>query len=177
MTKNQKNSSLRINSEIRVNEVRLITDDGEQIGVIDIREALEMAEKRDLDLVEVAPEANPPVCKIMNYGKYIYRQQKREKKNKKKQSSASLKEMRFRPRIDVHDIDTKVNKIIGFLEHGSKVKLTVMFRGREMAHKDMGVETLENVLDKLADYADIDTEPKLLGRFLSVFVVPKKKGE
>lgn len=136
-----------------------------------------MAEKRDLDLVEVAPKANPPVCKIMNYGKYIYRQQKREKKNKKKQSSSPLKEMRFRPRINEHDIMTKVNKIIEFLENGSKVKLTVMFRGREMAHKDFGVETLDNVLDKLSDVADIDNEPSMIGRFLSVYVVPKKKGD
>jgi len=136
-----------------------------------------MAEKRDLDLVEVAPKANPPVCKIMNYGKYIYRQQKREKKNKKKQSSSPLKEMRFRPRINEHDIMTKVNKIIEFIENGSKVKLTVMFRGREMAHKDLGVETLDNVLDKLSDVADIDNEPSMVGRFLSVYVVPKKKGD
>jgi translation initiation factor IF-3 len=155
----------------------LITDEGDQIGVVSIQEAQEMAEKRDLDLVEVAPKANPPVCKIMNYGKYIYRQQKREKKNKKKQSSSPLKEMRFRPRIDEHDIMTKVNKIIEFLENGSKVKLTVMFRGREMAHKDLGVETLDNVLDKLSDVADIDNEPTMIGRFLSVYVVPKKKGD
>ncbi len=152
----------------------LITDEGDQIGVIDIREALEMAEKRDLDLVEVAPNAVPPVCKIMNYGKYVYRQQKREKKNKKKQTSSPLKEMRFRPRIDEHDIMTKVNKIIEFVENGSKVKLTVMFRGREMAHKDMGVDTLEKILDKLSDVADIDNEPTMVGRFLSVYVVPKK---
>ncbi|MEA3499681.1 MAG: translation initiation factor IF-3 [Candidatus Marinimicrobia bacterium] len=163
-----------MNGEIRVQQVRLITDEGDQIGVVNIQEAQEIAEKRDLDLVEVAPEANPPVCKIMNYGKYIYRQQKREKKNKKKQSSSPLKEMRFRPRIDEHDIITKVNKIIGFLENGSKVKITVMFRGREMAHKDLGVETLENILDKLSDVAEIDNEPSMVGRFLSVFIVPKK---
>jgi len=155
----------------------LITDEGDQIGVVNIQEAQEMAEKRDLDLVEVAPKANPPVCKIMNYGKYIYRQQKREKKNKKKQSSSPLKEMRFRPRINEHDIMTKVNKITEFLKNGSKVKLTVMFRGREMAHKDFGIETLDNVLDKLSDVADIDNEPLMIGRFLSVYVVPKKKGD
>jgi len=155
----------------------LITDEGDQIGVVNIQEAQEMAEKRDLDLVEVAPKANPPVCKIMDYGKYIYRQQKREKKNKKKQSSSPLKEMRFRPRINEHDIMTKVNKITEFLKNGSKVKLTVMFRGREMAHKDFGIETLDNVLDKLSDVADIDNEPLMVGRFLSVYVVPKKKGD
>jgi len=155
----------------------LITDEGDQIGVVNIQEAQEMAEKRDLDLVEVAPKANPPVCKIMDYGKYIYRQQKREKKNKKKQSSSPLKEMRFRPRINEHDIMTKVNKITEFLKNGSKVKLTVMFRGREMAHKDFGIETLDNVLDKLSDVADIDNEPLMIGRFLSVYVVPKKKGD
>ena len=155
----------------------MITDEGDQIGVVNIQEAQEMAEKRDLDLVEVAPKANPPVCKIMNYGKYIYRQQKREKKNKKKQSSSPLKEMRFRPRINEHDIMTKVNKITEFLKNGSKVKLTVMFRGREMAHKDFGIETLDNVLDKLSDVADIDNEPSMIGRFLSVYVVPKKKGD
>jgi len=155
----------------------LITDEGDQIGVVNIQEAQEMAEKRDLDLVEVAPKANPPVCKIMDYGKYIYRQQKREKKNKKKQSSSPLKEMRFRPRINEHDIMTKVNKITEFLKNGSKVKLTVMFRGREMAHKDFGIETLDNVLDKLSDVADIDNEPSMIGRFLSVYVVPKKKGD
>ncbi|MDA3872049.1 MAG: translation initiation factor IF-3 [Candidatus Marinimicrobia bacterium] len=177
MSNNKTDGSLRINGEIRVKQVRLITDEGDQIGVVSIQEAQEMAEKRDLDLVEVAPKANPPVCKIMNYGKYIYRQQKREKKNKKKQSSSPLKEMRFRPRIDEHDIMTKVNKIIEFLENGSKVKLTVMFRGREMAHKDLGVETLDNVLDKLSDVADIDNEPTMIGRFLSVYVVPKKKGD
>lgn len=155
----------------------MITDEGDQIGVVNIQEAQEMAEKRDLDLVEVAPKANPPVCKIMDYGKYIYRQQKREKKNKKKQSSSPLKEMRFRPRINEHDIMTKVNKITEFLKNGSKVKLTVMFRGREMAHKDFGIETLDNVLDKLSDVADIDNEPLMIGRFLSVYVVPKKKGD
>jgi len=155
----------------------LITDEGDQIGIVNIQEAQEMAEKRDLDLVEVAPKANPPVCKIMDYGKYIYRQQKREKKNKKKQSSSPLKEMRFRPRINEHDIMTKVNKITEFLKNGSKVKLTVMFRGREMAHKDFGIETLDNVLDKLSDVADIDNEPLMVGRFLSVYVVPKKKGD
>ena len=164
---------MRINQEISSPEVRLVTGTDEQFGIISIREALEIAEKRDLDLVEISPKATPPVCKLLDYGKYKYQQHKREKENKKKQHVIQLKEIRFRPGTDTHDIQTKTKKIRSFLEAGAKVKVTVMYRGREMAHQEFGRNTMAKVLELLEDVAKAEIAPKMEGRFLSTILVAK----
>lgn len=176
MTQNPKSreDSTRINDAIRAKEVRLISEDGKQIGIVSIREALEIAEKSDLDLVEISPNAVPPVCKIIDYGKYNYEQQKREKINRKKQHVITVKEVRFRPHTDTHDIETKVRKIREFIEGGDRVKISVMFRGREMAHQEMGMDTIVKVLSLLEDVAKIDKEPLQEGRFLTAYLAAKK---
>jgi len=170
----QKEDTTRVNDAIRAREVRLISEDGGLIGIVDIREALDIAEKRDLDLVEISPNANPPVCKIIDYGKYKYEQQKREKINKKKQHVITVKEVRFRPHTDTHDIETKVRKIREFIEAGDRVKISVMFRGREMAHQEMGLDTINKVIALLEDIAKIDKAPKQEGRFLTAYLAAKK---
>ena len=170
----QKEDTARVNDAIRAQEVRLISEDGGLIGIVDIREALEIAEKRDLDVVEISPNANPPVCKVIDYGKYKYEQQKREKINKKKQHIITVKEVRFRPHTDTHDIETKVRKIREFVEEGDRVKISVMFRGREMAHQEMGRDTLNKVIALLEDVAKIDKAPKQEGRFLTAYLAAKK---
>jgi len=170
----QKEDTTRINDAIRANEVRLISEDGGLIGIVGIREALDIAEKRDLDLVEISPNANPPVCKIIDYGKFKYEQQKREKINKKKQHVITVKEVRFRPHTDTHDIQTKVRKIREFIEDGDRVKISVMFRGREMAHQEMGLDTINKVIALLEDVAKIDKAPKQEGRFLTAYLAAKK---
>ena len=170
----QKEDTTRINTDIRAKEVRLISEDGGLIGIVDIREALDIAEKRDLDLVEISPNANPPVCKIIDYGKFKYEQQKREKINKKKQHVITVKEVRFRPHTDTHDIDTKVRKIREFIEDGDRVKISVMFRGREMAHQEMGLDTVNKVIALLEDVAKVDKAPIQEGRFLTAYLAAKK---
>ncbi|MCD6233838.1 MAG: translation initiation factor IF-3 [Candidatus Marinimicrobia bacterium] len=169
----KKDDSQRINQEIRAPRVRLIGENGNQIGIVSIQEALREAEKRDLDLVEISPDANPPVCKILDFGKYKYQQHKHEKENRKKQHVVQMKEIRFRPGIDVHDIETKAKKIRKFIEDGSKVKITVMFRGREMAHKEYGHKVLEVVSEQLSDIARMESEPSQEGRFLTAYLVAK----
>ncbi|MFA6617638.1 MAG: translation initiation factor IF-3 [Candidatus Neomarinimicrobiota bacterium] len=166
--------STRVNDAIRAKEVRLISEDGELIGIVGIREALDIAEKRRLDLVEISPNAKPPVCKIINYGKFKYEQQKREKTNRKKQHVITVKEVRFRPHTDTHDIETKVRKIREFIEDGDRVKISVMFRGREMAHQEMGRDTIDKVIKLLEDVAKIDRAPKQEGRFLTAYLAAKK---
>ena len=153
----QKEDTTRVNDSIRAREVRLISEDGGLIGIVDIREALDIAEKRGLDLVEISPNANPPVCKIIDYGKYKYEQQKREKINKKKQHVITVKEVRFRPHTDTH-----------------RVKISVMFRRREMAHQEMGLDTINKVIALLEDIAKIDKAPKQEGRFLTAYLAAKK---
>jgi translation initiation factor IF-3 len=169
-----KGDTTRVNDAIRAREVRLIGKDGDQIGIVSIREALSEAEKSGLDLVEIAPNADPPVCKIIDYGKYNYEQQKREKLNKKKQHVITVKEVRFRPHTDTHDIETKVRKIREFLENGDRVKLSVMFRGREMAHKEIGMDTIQNVIALLEDVAKIEKAPLQEGRFITAYLAAKK---
>ncbi|MDD3807183.1 MAG: translation initiation factor IF-3 [Candidatus Marinimicrobia bacterium] len=169
----KKDDSQRINQEIRAPKVRLIGENGNQIGIVNIQEALREAEKSGLDLVEVSPNASPPVCKILDYGKYKYQQQKHEKENRKKQHVIQVKEIRFRPGIDVHDIETKTKKIREFIEDGSKVKVTVMFRGREMAHKEYGQKIIDIVSEKVSDIAKMEGQPSIEGRFLTVFLVAK----
>lgn len=174
MNAKAKGDSTRVNDAIDAREVRLISEDGNQIGIVSKREALSEAEKRGLDLVEISPNANPPVCKIIDYGKYNYEQQKREKINKKKQHVITVKEVRFRPHTDTHDIETKVRKIREFIANGDRVKISVMFRGREMAHQEIGMDTIQNVIALLEDVAKIDKAPVQEGRFITAYLAAKK---
>src|SRR5205807_5722602 len=165
----------RINERIRAREVRLVGADGEQIGVKPLPEALHIAREHDLDLVEVAPNANPPVCKIMDFGKYKYEQDQRRKESRRKASNVVIKEMKFRPKIDTHDYDTKMKHVERFLEEGSKVKLTIMFRGREMAHPELGRRILEKVAERVVDIATVESAPKQDGRNMTMVLNPIRK--
>jgi translation initiation factor IF-3 len=164
---------LRINQEIKSDQVRLISSDGEQLGVVPLQEALSKADNVGLDLVEISPNTNPPVCKILDYGKYVYEKQKLDKKNKKKQHVIHVKEIRVRPNTGDHDLLTKLSRAKKFLEAGDKVKITVMYRGREMARQDMGVDTLNRVVDILDEFAEIDKQANMEGRRLSLILSPK----
>ena len=164
---------MRINDQIKSDTVRLISNDGDQLGIVSIQDALNKAGNVGLDLVEISPNTNPPVCKILDYGKYIYEKQKLEKKNKKKQHVIHVKEIRVRPNTGDHDLLTKLSRAKKFLEAGDKVKITVMYRGREMARQDMGVDTLNRVVDILDDFAEIDKQANMEGRRLSLILSPK----
>ena len=164
---------MRINEQIKSDTVRLISNDGDQLGVVSLQDALNKADNFGLDLVEISPNTNPPVCKILDYGKYIYEKQKLEKKNKKKQHVIHVKEIRVRPNTGDHDLLTKLSRAKKFLEAGDKVKITVMYRGREMARQDMGVDTLNRVVDILDDFAEIDKQANMEGRRLSLILSPK----
>lgn len=164
---------MRINEQIKSDTVRLISNDGDQLGVVSLQGALNKADNVGLDLVEISPNTNPPVCKILDYGKYIYEKQKLEKKNKKKQHVIHVKEIRVRPNTGDHDLLTKLSRAKKFLEAGDKVKITVMYRGREMARQDMGVDTLNRVVDILDDFAEIDKQANMEGRRLSLILSPK----
>ncbi|WP_258001819.1 MULTISPECIES: translation initiation factor IF-3 [unclassified Mesotoga] len=161
------------NNEIMTKTVRLVDIDGEQLGVVQTTEALRIAREKGLDLVLVAPSANPPVARIMDYGKYKYEKDKRKKEAKKKTKQSQLKEMKFRIRIDEHDFQTKTNRIKEFLEKGSKVRVVIMFRGREIVFSDKGREILERVADQLQLISDIDRPPKLEGRDMWMILKPK----
>ena len=165
---------LRINEQIRVREVRLIRDDGEQ-RVIPTAEALEMAHEQGVDLVEVAPQASPPVVKIMDYGKYKFENEKKVRDSKKKQSQVKIKEIRMQPKIDKHDLDFKSKHTRDFLAEGNKVKVTVRFRGREMAHTELGLEVLNDVLQRIEGDYVMDKAPSMEGRFMSMMLSPKTK--
>ncbi|HPD33338.1 MAG TPA: translation initiation factor IF-3 [Candidatus Kapabacteria bacterium] len=164
----------RVNDEIIAKEVRLIDETGKMIGVVPILQALRIAEEKDLDLVEISPNANPPVCKILDYRKFIYEQQKREKTQRKQQSSQEMKELRFTWRTADHDFNFKVRHAREFLEEGNKVKATVMFRGREIAHREVGEELLNKFVESLSDIAKIDTPVKLDGKRMSVILALDK---
>ena len=151
----------------------MIGVDGEQLGVVSFQIASEKADIAGLDLVEISPNTDPPVCKILDYGKYVYEKQKIEKKNKKKQHVINVKEIRVRPNTGDHDLLTKLNRAKKFLESGDKVKITVMYRGREMARQDMGVDTLNRVVEILDDFAEIDKQANMEGRRLSLILSPK----
>jgi translation initiation factor IF-3 len=165
----------RINDRIRARQVRLIGADGSQLGTKALPEALQIAREAGLDLVEVAANADPPVCKIMDYGKYKYEQDQRRKESRKKASNVVIKEMKFRPKIDSHDYDTKMKHVERFLEEGSKVKLTIMFRGREMAHPELGRRILEKVAERVAEIAVIESAPKQDGRNMTMVLNPIRK--
>lgn len=166
---------LRINHMIRVREVRLIDGEGGQRGVVPITEALRLANEAGLDLVEVSPNAAPPVCKLLDYGKYKYELEKKTKESNKRQKQLRLKEVRMQPKIDEHDLAFKTKHIQGFLEEGSKVKVTVRFRGRELAHTELGRAVLERVLALLEIPHTLERAPMMEGRFMSMFVGPKAK--
>jgi translation initiation factor IF-3 len=165
----------RINERIRTPRCRLIADAGEQLGIFNIGDALRIADEQGLDLVEIAPNADPPVCKIMDFGKYRYEQAIKAKIARKHQTTVQVKEIKFRPKIDKHDYETKKRHVIRFLESGAKVKVTIMFRGREMVHADRGLVILERLAEDLRDMAIIESHPKLEGRNMLMLLAPSKK--
>ena len=164
---------LQINEEIRDKEVRLIDENGNQQGVVHSDVALRMAEEAGLDLVKIAPQATPPVCKIMDYGKYKFEQTKREKEARKNQHVVEIKEVRMSPSIDVNDFNVKLRNAQKFLAEGNRVKVTVRFRGREMAHTDIGRDLLNQFAEQCAEVANMDKSAKLEGRMMSIFLSPK----
>jgi len=163
----------RVNERIRVPQVRVIGDDGSQVGVVPVREALAMAQAKGLDLVEVSPTARPPVCRIMDYGKYKYEQSRKARKAKKKQHVTQLKEIKMRPKIEEHDYSFKMDHDREFLGARDKVKFTIMFRGREMAHQDIGRRLVERIITDLTEIATVETPARSEGRTLTMVVMPK----
>ncbi|WP_306116613.1 MULTISPECIES: translation initiation factor IF-3 [unclassified Roseovarius] len=164
----------RVNENIRASEIRLIGADGENVGVVSPEQALDMAEEAGLDLVEISPNANPPVAKIMDYGKYKYEQQKRESEARKKQKVIEVKEVKFRPNTDTHDYDVKMRNVTKFLENGDKVKVTLRFRGREMAHQELGRDLLERVAEDTKEIGKVENMPKMEGRQMIMVIGPVK---
>lgn len=163
-----------INEQIRDREVRLIGEDGQLVGIMSSRDAYKMAQDAGLDLVKIAPKAQPPVCKIVDYGKYRYEQARKEKEAKKKQKTMEVKEVRLSPNIDANDLNTKINQARKFLEHGDKVKVTLRFRGRELAHVEQSKVILDNFAEKLAEIAVIDKPVKFEGRSMIMFLTQKR---
>jgi len=168
--------SQRINAEITAPQVRLVGENAEQLGIVPVAEALRLAEERNVDLVEIAPMAQPPVCKLMDYGKFRYREQKKAHEAKLKQKQIQVKEIKFRPGTDEGDYKIKLGKLIQFLEDGDKAKVTLRFRGREMAHQEFGVRLLERVRADLQEVGIVEQFPKLEGRQMVMVLGPKKKG-
>lgn len=166
---------MRVNKEIRAEKVRLIAEDGMLLGIVSVPEALTKAREAGLDLVEIAPNAKPPVCKIIDYGKFRYHQAKKEKESKKAQHQVKVKEVKFKPNIDVHDFETKAKKVRDFLLKGNKVRITCMFRGREMLHTELGQKIINRVCEMCEDIATVEADPKLLGRTLSTVLAPMSK--
>jgi len=163
-----------LNEQIRDKEIRLIGDDGEQLGIMSAKDALKMAKEAGLDLVKIAPTAKPPVCKIVDYGKYRYEQARREKEAKKKQKVTEVKEIHLSPNIDVNDLTTKANQARKFVEKGNKVKVALRFRGREMAHMATGKEVLDTFFEKLSDVAVVEKPAKLEGRSMIMVLAQKR---
>ena len=165
----------RINQQIQANEVRLIDVDGEQIGIVTVEEALEKANGKQLDLVEISPDAEPPVCRIMDYGKHLFEQKQKAKESRKKTRQTQLKEIKFRPGTDSGDYEVKLRNLKRFLEAGDKTKVTVRFRGREMAHQELGRDLLERVEADLADYGSVEQRPNMEGRQMIMVLSPGSK--
>ena len=164
-----------MNDRIRAREVRVVAPDGEQIGVRSIDEARWLARELGLDLVEVAQEARPPVCRLMDYGKYKYEQSVKQREARKKQSRTIIKEVKFRPKIDTHDYQVKMRRAVQFLKDNDKVKVTMMFRGREVTHPEIGREILKRLADDVADYGDVEIHPKMEGRNMTMQLMPVKR--
>ncbi len=173
MTAIQKQQRVRINEQIKVPEVRLIGPDGQQIGVMPTREALAFAAEAHLDLVEVAPQAAPPVCRVMDYGKFKYQQSKKQQEARRRQTTIQVKEIKVRPKIEEHDMAFKLRNATRFLGEGDKVKISVIFRGREIAHTDRGFKLLAVMIEALAEVGTVEQDPRLEGRNLSMIVTPK----
>lgn len=165
----------RINGRIRAPEIRLIGADGENVGVVTPARAMDLAAEAELDLVEISPNATPPVCKIMDFGKYKYETQKKEAEARKKQKVIEVKEVKFRPGTDTHDYDVKMRNVVKFLEKGDKVKVTLRFRGREMAHQDLGRQLLERIAEDVTPIGKIDNMPKMEGRQMVMMISPLAK--
>jgi translation initiation factor IF-3 len=165
---------IRINDGITVPEVRLIDEEGEQLGIKSISFAQEYATERNLDLVEVSAQSDPPVCRIMNYSKYRYELELKAKQARKHQSQITIKEIKFRPKVGVHDYDTKKGHVLRFLQHGDKVKVTIMFRGREMAHPERGEQLLMRLAEDVKEFAVIESKPNLDGRNMIMMLAPVK---
>lgn len=167
----------QINEEIRDREIRLVSAEGEQLGLMSADEALAMADEQGLDLVKIAPKAVPPVCRIMDYGKFKFEQEKREKEARKNQKVVDTKEIRMTPGIDTHDFNVKVNNAIKFLKSGDKVKVTVRFKGRELAHTSIGNTLQERFAEGCAEFATVEKQAKLEGRQMIMFLAPKQAGK
>ncbi|MFZ5942477.1 MAG: translation initiation factor IF-3 [Bacillota bacterium] len=163
---------LRINEEIRTKEVRLVDEKGEQLGIMPPKEAAKIAAERGLDLVEVAPNAVPPVCRIMDYGKFKYEQSKKEREARKNQRIINVKEVKLRPNIEDHDFDTKTRNAVRFLENGDKVKVTIMFRGREITHPELGKELCDRLAEQVKSIAKVEKEAKVEGRNMIMILTP-----
>jgi len=168
---------LRTNEAIRVREVRLVGSEGEQLGIVSTLEALRMAQEQGVDLVEIAPQAKPPVCKLLDYGKFKFEQEKSNREARKKQKLLKMKEVRMQPKIEKHDLEFKTRHIQDFLEQGSKVKVTIRFRGRELAHTELGKVVLDKIIDMLEIPFQIDRKPTMEGRFMSMILSPSGKGK
>ncbi|WP_183353254.1 translation initiation factor IF-3 [Geomonas silvestris] len=167
--------TVNINQTIRAREVRVVGPESEQLGILPLREALALAESQQLDLVEVSPTAVPPVCRIMDYGKFKYQQAKKQAEAKKKQIQVELKEVKLRPKTDTHDLEFKIKHVRRFLEEGNKAKITVVFRGREITHQELGMAALERITSELADIAVVEVRQKMEGRSMFMIVAPKVK--
>ncbi|RAL26812.1 translation initiation factor IF-3 [Thermoflavimicrobium daqui] len=165
----------QVNEAIRAREVRLIGPSGDQLGIKPLKEALKLAQEQNLDLVNVAPQAKPPVCRIMDYGKFRYEQSKREKEARKKQKIIQVKEVRLSPTIDENDVRTKLKNVKKFLEKGDKVKLTIRFRGREITHQEIGRRVLDRMANEVKDLSDIERQPKVEGRQMIMILTPKQQ--
>ncbi len=163
----------RVNEEIRVNEVQLIDDKGDNRGTVPIDRAIEIAQEAGLDLVEIAPNSEPPVCKILDFGRYKYQAQKKAAEARKKQKTIEIKEIKMRPNIDTHDYEVKMRSIRRFFEEGDKVKVTLRFRGREMAHQEIGARLLDRVRDETAPMAKVEAEPRMEGRQMTMVLAPR----
>ncbi|MBS6465454.1 MAG: translation initiation factor IF-3 [Clostridium sp.] len=163
-----------INEQIRDKEVRVIGEDGEQLGIMSAKDAMKLAREAELDLVKIAPTAKPPVCKIVDYGKYRYEQMRKEKEAKKKQKTIDIKEVRFSPNIDTNDLNTKINQARKFLSKGDKVKVSIRFRGRELAHTEIGIDILNNFAAQLEDVAVVEKPAKVEGRSMVMFLAEKR---
>lgn len=163
----------RVNEQISVAEVRVVDADGEMVGVISVQEGIDLAMEVGLDLVEVSPNADPPVCKILDYGKYKYEAQKKANEARKKQKVIAIKEIKMRPGIDEHDYQVKMKNVRRFIDDGDKVKMTIRFRGREMAHQDLGMNVLHRVRDEMEETAKVEQFPKSEGRMMTMVLAPK----
>lgn len=170
---NISNKELQINEQIRDKEIRVIDSDGSQLGIMPSRKAMELAEQKNLDLVKIAPQATPPVCKIIDYGKYRFEQSKREKEQRKNQRVVEIKEVRLSLNIDTHDFETKKNHAARFISEGNKVKASIRFRGREMGHPELGTEIMKRFAEAMEDVANVERQPKLEGRTMLMFLAPK----